>query len=445
MDKVLIFLAVLAGLLILAQWHAIVSIRKYLFKRYDSPSRKWAYSALVLLGILNYAMIRLSFDSDLLPDIISPQAVSAAFFTYLGAALLLTIFFLILRSVNGIIGLTIWLKETICGKQPAGFGWICPIKMPKVRPEGNVDTDFSLQTEHETAERSQEASPISRRSFLRLASATGVLATSGLAAKGLAEAYGNPVIDRFDLANKKLSGLSKPLTFIQVTDFHLGMFLGTGELGELVELLNQIEGDALFITGDVFHSPLTSVESAEPVLKRLRPRTFGNFAVLGNHDFYAGVWRAVECLQRSGLTVLRDEWRTFSADDARIHLGGIDDPMVNWMWGTAFPKFDDFMKKAPKEPGMRILLSHRPSVLPFAAGNNIDFVLSGHIHGGQIILPNGGKGVSIASIVSQYTHGWYKQGGASMYLSRGVGLTFLPWRLNCPPEIAVFQVFPEDA
>jgi predicted MPP superfamily phosphohydrolase len=265
-----------------------------------------------------------------------------------------------------------------------------------------------------------------------------------LAGRGVSQAYGQPVLEEFNVFNSGLQGLDGRLTVIHVTDFHFGMFFGTAELEEVVDRLNEIEADALFITGDTFHSPLSPVEQASPILRRLRKRRFGNFIVLGNHDFYAGEERTAQCIQEGGLTLLRDRWVTFERGRAKIHVGGMDDPMGNWIWGKKFPNFQGVMGRAPEGNGMRILLSHRPNILPLAARTGIDFVLAGHIHGGQIILPMPGtaRGVSLARLASLYTHGWYRQGAASMYLNRGVGLTFVPWRINCPPEITVFHLMP---
>jgi predicted MPP superfamily phosphohydrolase len=147
-------------------------------------------------------------------------------------------------------------------------------------------------------------------------------------------------------------------------------------------------------------------------------------------------------MEQSGLTLLRNRWSTFQVGESQVHIGGIDDPMVNWVWGANFPKFEEFRKRMPLTPGPKILLSHRPSVLPLCAQTGIDFTVAGHIHGGQIVLPGMGRGPgkSVAGIASDYTFGWYREGAARMYLNRGVGLTFLPWRINCPPEIAVFHL-----
>ncbi len=271
-----------------------------------------------------------------------------------------------------------------------------------------------------------------------------MVAAASYAGQGIAGAYARPIIDQFDLFHPELDGLTRPLTFIQITDFHFGMFLGSPELERVVRLVNALDGDALFITGDVFHSPLTPVEHATPILKKLKPRRLGNFAVLGNHDFYTGEWLVVQSLKQSGISLLRNQWVSFREGGSDIHLGGIDDPMVNWVWGAKFPGFRGFLDKAPSSSGMRILLSHRPSVLPIASQAGMDFVLSGHIHGGQIIFPYPGRdrGLSIARVASPFTHGWYRVGNSRMYLNRGIGLTFVPWRINCPPEIAVFHLHP---
>jgi uncharacterized protein len=286
---------------------------------------------------------------------------------------------------------------------------------------------------------------LSRRKFFKWSTAVGIVTVGGIGLEAVSEAYQPPVVEEFDLFNPRLRGLRDPVSLIHITDFHFGMFMNSADLETLVKTVNSLPGDALIITGDVFHSPLTPVEAAVPVLSRLKERRLGNFVVMGNHDFYAGERRSVDALRNSKLTLLRNQWITFKEGHAVIHLGGIDDPMVNWAWGSEFPRFPRFMADAPGTPGMRIVLSHRPSVLPVAAQYAIDFVLSGHIHGGQIILSPGRPeiGVSLARLVSPFTHGWYSRGDSHMYLNRGIGLTFVPWRINCPPEIAVFHLHPD--
>lgn len=461
MDKTFVFLAVLAAFVILCQWFVFSSIRTYLFQRYNPITRKVAYSVLVLLGALNLVGSRLALDSDMVPaDTFARQLASVAYFSYLGSILALCLVFLVLGWISVILDLKGLASRAFAGLRARaecfshgerGCLSSAPLrKYTDEKPLGKADARCEMESSSSgpgipCADGKLEP-PMARRTFLKWSSAMGVTAVVGLSAEGIAQAFEEPVLEQFDFLHPKLEGLSRPLTVAQVTDFHLGMFLEGSDLEKLVAKLNSLEFDALFITGDLFHSPMTRVDVARPILAGLKPRSIGNFAVLGNHDFYAGVQRAVDCIGQSGLTLLRDQWVSHKEGSATIHIGGIDDPMVNWVWGAEFPKFGAFMKKAPDSEGLRILLSHRPNVLPVAARNSIDFTVSGHVHGGQIIVPTGGagKGVSIARIASVYTHGWYTEGDARMYLSRGVGLTFVPWRINCPPEIALFHLKPSQ-
>jgi uncharacterized protein len=460
MDKMLTALTIIAGFLILCQWYVFVRVRDYLFERHAPVSRRIAYPVLGLIGACNLAVLVLISDSVLFPaDTFRQKAASVAFFSYLGVVLLLCLFFLLL----GLLRRALNLKDALL-MSPASVregsdllrkcergSVISPWKAAAHESAAGMKSEerpSECPANSETAEHSgipRRDPVLTRRKFFKWSTAVGIVTVGGICMEAVSEAFQPPVVEEFDLFNPHLQGLRDPVSLIHITDFHFGMFLNSDDLEILVKTVNSLPGDAVIITGDVFHSPMTPVEAAVPVLSGLKERRLGNFAVMGNHDFYAGERRSVEALRNSKLTLLRNRWITFREGDAVIHLGGIDDPMVNWAWGGEFPRFPRFMADAPGTPGMRIVLSHRPSVLPVAAQHAIDFVLSGHIHGGQIILSPGRPelGVSLARLVSPFTHGWYRRGDSHMYLNRGIGLTFVPWRINCPAEIAVFHLRPD--
>jgi uncharacterized protein len=463
MDRMLISLSIIASIVILCQWYVINRIRTYGLQRYDHISRKTAYTILFVLGVFNAICVRLAINSEILPvDTWAGKIAAVLFFSYLGCVLVLTLFFLIL----GLVYHALRLKDALCTAKPASLAQehaLCRERgcvqtnfaVPHGETEGSLPAIPGCKAEPPVTDDSAHAHapapangifpggpPPSRRTFLKWTTAAGLVAASGLAGKGIAEGYAPPLVPQFHFTHSALAGAARPLTFIQITDFHFGLFLGSDELERLIEMTNAIEADAVFMTGDMFHSPMSPIERATPILAKIKPRSMGNFAVLGNHDFYAGEWRSVQSLKQSGWTLLRNEWVTFTNGSVQIHLGGIDDPMVNWAWGKDFPKFPLFIGRQPATPGFRLLLSHRPNVLPLAAKSGMDLVLAGHTHGGQVILPVPGidGGLSLAAVASPYTHGWYSSGGTRMYLSRGCGLTFVPWRVNCPPEVTVFHV-----
>ncbi len=445
MDRFLIAIIIISTGLILAQWFVFQCIRTYLFQHYKPLKRKIAYPVLALIGFLNIIVARLTLGQELFrPDTFGKKFAEVAFFSYLGIILLLCLFFLIIGLSSTVLRLTdavagLFRSSTSEATSRQGKVPGCKAETAEIQCQESTWSDESLQ--------SGEIPSQTRRAFLKWSAASAVVVAASAGGAGVVQAYRSPVVDEFEFLHPELQGLSRPLTFIQITDFHFGMFMGTAELEKLVSKVNTLEADAVLITGDIFHSPMSPIELAPRVLKKLRARRFGNFVVLGNHDFYAGEHRSVEAIKKSGLNLLRDQWLTFKDGTANIHLGGIDDPMANWLWGKAFPDFTSFMKKAPLDSGLRILLSHRPNVLPLASEFGIDLVLSGHIHGGQIILPMPGtdRGISIAKLASKYTHGWYQIQDCRMYLNRGTGLTFIPWRLHCPPEIAIFHLRPDSS
>jgi uncharacterized protein len=452
MNRNLIVLGAIGSVLMLCQWFVFQSFRKYLFQKREGIKRRVAYAVLIGFGLITIVAARLEFGSEIFPPgTFSRQLASVIVFSYIGWVLTLTAVFLLAGAINSLIKLKNAVVQSTITKGRAG-SW-------SGRQHGCLSSS-SVEGEKESTDNQVQCFSVSgsekvvridyshptRRAFLRAATASGLMAAAGFGLEGLAQAYSLPVVEKYELFHDLLVQGAKPITLIHVTDCHFGMFFGPDELRNLVDQLNSLQGDALCITGDVFHSARAVVEQATPVLKKLKDRPLGNFAVLGNHDFYAGEMRAVESLQAAGFSILRNQWITFGVGNLTLHIGGVDDPLIRRIPGNRFPRFDTFMRKAPVESGLRILLSHRPAVFPHAAKQEIDLVLAGHTHGGQIVIPVPGRerGMSVADLVSEYTHGWYKVDTSSMYLNRGVGLTFLPWRIHCPPEIAVIQLNPAD-
>ena len=456
MNRTLIVLGVIASVLILCQWFVFQSFRKYLFRKREGIQRRVAYAALICFGLITIVAARLEFGSEIFPPgTFTRQLASVIVFSYLGWVLAASLVFLFVEAIDSFIKFRDAVRRSkMIEARPGSWiasqrgrlssSWGESEKEQRAVPKENQG-QYSLESGSGKATQIAYPHP-TRRAFLRAATTSGLMAAAGFGLEGLAQAYSRPVVEKYELFYHLLENAAKHITLIHVTDCHFGMFFGSDELRNLVDQLNSLQGDALCITGDIFHSARAVVEQATPVLKQLKARPLGNFAVLGNHDFYAGEMRSVENLQAAGFTILRNQWITFRVGNLTLHIGGVDDPLISRIRGNKFPRFDTFMRKAPVESGLRILLSHRPAVFPYAAQQKIDLVLAGHTHGGQIVIPVPGRerGMSVADLVSEYTHGWYNSDTSSMYLNRGVGLTFLPWRIHCPPEIAVIRLNPAE-
>ncbi|MGB6067348.1 MAG: metallophosphoesterase [Desulfomonilaceae bacterium] len=444
------------------QYYTIASIREIVFQYRVEWSRRSQLYIIAVLVIANLVLLCITLLGIpfLSPDFDGRQILAVGYFSSVAVVALLCLLFASLQTLNRIFSLS--NQRLATAKQPCnaiggqrGDRWRVANHL-SAAPEGG---NFSPESAPSNAACGGDqglgdskrrpliyASDVSRRSFLRFAGLTGVAATFGAAGYGLREGYQNPVLNEYKLFHPTFEGMTNPVTIVQVTDLHFGWYFGANELENLVERLNSIAADAVVLTGDIFHSRFTAVEVAEPTLRKLIPRRYGNYAVMGNHERYVGTKRSLASFRRSNLIHLGDKWVSLKNQSATIHLAGLDDLLQEWPPAPESETFQELMDKSPKGPGMRILLCHRPSILPLASYRNFDLVLAGHTHGGQMIIPLPGhpKGFTPASFFSYYTHGWYRKFHCRMYVNEGAGLIFFPWRINCPPEIGIFHLVPRS-
>ncbi len=462
MLRIVTVLLVYGIMVIPTQWYAITSIRKIVFQHGAESSRRSQYYTIGVLTVTNLILlcVILLGIPFLPPDFPGRQFLAVAYFSSVAVFVLICLLFASLLALSWVFPIS--NRPVVTTEQP------CDSMGGPRGAQRRVDTDLSTAREGENfapqsgqpaavCDRDKElhnakkwpgnhVGDVSRRSFLRFAGLTGLAATFGTAGYGLREGYQNPVLNEYELSLPTLGGMRNPVTIVQVSDLHFGWYFGANELENLVERLNSVAADAVVLTGDIFHSRFTAVEAAEPTLRKLIPRRYGNYAIMGNHERYVGTKRALASFRRSNLLHLGDKWASLEHQGTTIHLAGLDDLLVEWPPAPESETFQALMDKSPKRPGMRILLCHRPSILPLAAYARFDLVLAGHTHGGQMIIPRPGhpKGFTPASFFSYYTHGWYRKFQCRMYVNEGVGLIFFPWRINCPPEIGIFHLVPRS-
>jgi uncharacterized protein len=282
---------------------------------------------------------------------------------------------------------------------------------------------------------------LERRDFLR--SGIGAVAAAPFILSG----YGALMerkrfeIERFDVRLDGLSGALNDVTIVQLTDLHVGPFMPGEELAAYVEAINRLEPDFIALTGDFVASSKAEVDPCVEALARLKARR-GIYACLGNHDVYAGIEdEMTRRFTENKIVMLRNEAATLRIGNSALNIVGIDD----LRWGA--PDLPRALAAAAKDPGeVRLLLSHRPEVFPEAAKNGVEMVLSGHYHGGQVKLGPEAANLSIARLLTPYVDGMYflprraiAQHGAkssTLFVGRGIGITGLPIRINCPPQIA---------
>lgn len=271
----------------------------------------------------------------------------------------------------------------------------------------------------------------SRRTFLR----RGMY---GLAATSLAgNAYGMLLgknecdITSVEFAFPDLPPPLEGFTIALISDIHSSVFMLKDEMDRYARLVNSVGADLIVVPGDFVTSDVGEVYPFAEAFHVLRAPC-GVYGVLGNHDFYAGADAVAREVDACGIKMLRDDKIHIEKGGVSFYLIGVDDVGHN---NQASIKLNTALGSAP-EGIPRILLCHRPYYLKQAAERNVNLVLSGHTHGGQVVIGRFGDVVlAPSSFASPYVSGKYREGSTHMYVSRGIGTVGLPLRINCPPEI----------
>jgi hypothetical protein len=161
---------------------------------------------------------------------------------------------------------------------------------------------------------------------------------------------------------------------------------------------------------------------------------YGSFATMGNHEhWYGEIGYYRRFFEPSGIRLLQNEHQVIQTGEGPVAVAGIDD----LRWGR--PDLKAALRGIdPAVP--TLLLSHRPEIFPDAARHRIPLTLAGHYHGGQVKLSLPGGDFSLAHLRTPYPEGLYGIGSSQLYVSRGIGTTFTPVRLNAPPEVTLFNL-----
>lgn len=288
---------------------------------------------------------------------------------------------------------------------------------------------------------SQQPPPIDheRRRFLR--KGVGVAATAPFVLSG----YGVLLerrrfeLEHFTIGVSGLTSDLKQFTIAQLTDIHVGPFMPPEELARYVEAVNRLKPDVIALTGDFISSSRSEVLPCAETLAGLKAR-YGVFACLGNHDTFSGsAGKITQALSEKGIQVLRNDAATIDVGNSKISILGIDDLVVGR------PDLQRAKSRA-QAAEVNVLLSHRPEIFPAAAKESVDLVLSGHYHGGQIKLFPEPDSLSVARFLTPYVEGLFQLSRpaeavgerkvGNLFVGRGVGITAVPIRINCPPQIA---------
>jgi predicted MPP superfamily phosphohydrolase len=266
---------------------------------------------------------------------------------------------------------------------------------------------------------------ISRRAALGGLAAGGVGLITGAGAYGYAYARHRIELVR---ASLPVSGLPTALDGLRVgliTDLHHSELVPREDVEHAANLIMAEKPDLIVLGGDyITLADRRFIEPCVEALDRLKAPE-GVFAVLGNHDDDRHTPAALE---RRGFTVLRDERTRIVINQEHFEIVGLD------FWTRGRNEITRVLQGA-EPPAM--LIAHDPRRLNEAAKFDIGLVLSGHTHGGQVVLPYFGP---FAARRFPVVAGTARRENTTIFVSRGVGTVVVPYRLNCPPDVALLTL-----
>ncbi|MBE6950374.1 MAG: metallophosphoesterase [Ruminococcaceae bacterium] len=216
----------------------------------------------------------------------------------------------------------------------------------------------------------------------------------------------------------------------QVSDLHNTEFGTDNET--LLTLLEQSEPDIIVLTGDLIDSRNTDIGIALSFVEKA-VKIAPCFYVTGNHESRIAAWPELrQGLLDAGVTVLEDEKVKIERGVETVTLIGLSDPDFRR------PFAENLRALTAGEEGYTILLSHRPESFGLYVSCGVDLVFSGHAHGGQVRIPFlGGLVAPHQGFFPTYDSGLYRDGGTAMLVSRGLGNSILPLRINNRPELVL--------
>jgi len=220
------------------------------------------------------------------------------------------------------------------------------------------------------------------------------------------------------------------ITIAQVSDMHVGRFTSGRILRDVVNTTNQLRADLVLLTGDLINDALADLDEGLSLTRAMQAR-WGIYLIEGNHDLIENGPEFERRVKQSGIPFLLDEATIVNVRGAPIQLLGLS-------WTRGYENRDQRIAAAvqrlltQRQPdAFPILLAHHPHAFDTAAAASMPLTLSGHTHGGQLMLNDR---VGFGPALFRYWSGLYSRGASHLIVSNGVGNWF-PLRVNAPAEI----------
>ena len=250
------------------------------------------------------------------------------------------------------------------------------------------------------------------------------------------------MVNELTIKNEEIPSGFSGFRIAQISDLHNAEFGKENE--KLLSMLKECEPDIILITGDLIDSRRTDIETGISFVKKavlIAPVYY----VTGNHEARIEEYEElITGLEKAGVHVLDNESVIVENSGDRIAVAGMKDPsfVTNYLFGDSKTVAADGLTELISNKDIyTVLLSHRPELFETYVESDANLVFSGHAHGGQFRFPFvGGVVAPNQGLFPKYDAGVYSKEGTYMIVSRGIGNSILPFRINNRPEIVLVEL-----
>jgi predicted MPP superfamily phosphohydrolase len=235
--------------------------------------------------------------------------------------------------------------------------------------------------------------------------------------------------ERFRIETSKLPAGVDRLTIVQISDVHLGLIVRCKRMEKILDIVRAEKPDIFISTGDLVDAQINHLPGLVELLRAVDAR-YGKFAITGNHEYYAGLDKALAFTRDCGFTVLRGT----AVSSGVINIAGVNDPAGVQLKLEKPVSEKTLLSKLPRGK-FTLLLKHQPRLDPGSIGL-FDLQLSGHTHKGQIW-----PFTYLSALTYPLSAGRFNlANGSVLYVSRGTGTWGPPIRFLAPPEVTVIEL-----
>jgi len=272
-----------------------------------------------------------------------------------------------------------------------------------------------------------------RRLFLRSSAAAIPLVALCAGGMGVVNAMSDVNVFKKPIKIENLPDDLNGFKILHLSDMHLRHYVTLNDLESILIDVDKFSPDMVLVTGDIADD-LKLLPDALKMISGLNS-PMGSYACLGNHEYFRGLNNVYKTFESSDIPLLVDKGMVIKRGDTSIFIGGLDDPRFMGAKDLTFFK-NAIDKTIIDRPNVdfTILMSHRPDALDYASEKQVDLILAGHTHGGQIGF--NGQSFFESYFPDRYIWGHYQLKQCHLYTSSGVGHWF-PFRLGCPAEAPV--------